>query len=325
MHCYFVLAGDASIPVIYHVERVREGKSFMTRTVQARQRGKCIFTTTASFVREGSGGAKTVDHQWGMPEGVLKELEEACSDDELDETLIREKEAMGEEGSGPFVSKRIQILNSDSKHPQTKKTRQWIRARGQITPSAGPQAHLSALAYMSDSYFIGTVSRVHNLWRFGKPTPPPSSTTIPDYKGPPGAPLFAHRPEPSSARPLASPKSDISSLGPHPMAALEAEENAKHPTAPRIGMMVSLDHTIYFHRPRELKADEWLFAEMDSPWAGDGRGLVFQKIWNKEGELLATCVQEGLVRLVQDGEGLREDQEIRQWGIEKKKDRGSKL
>jgi len=109
------------------------------------------------------------------------------------------------------------------------------------------------------------------------------------------------------------------------MAALEAEENAKHPTAPGIGMMVSLDHTIYFHRPRELKADEWLFAEMDSPWAGDGRGLVFQKIWNKEGELLATCVQEGLVRLVQDGEGLREDQEIRQWGIEKKKDRGSKL
>lgn len=64
--------------------------------------------------------------------------------------------------------------------------------------------------------------------------------------------------------------------------------------------MVSLDHTIYFHRPRALKADEWLFTEMESPWAGDGRGLVFQRIWNREGVLIASCVQEGLVRLEQD-------------------------
>jgi len=83
-------------------------------------------------------------------------------------------------------------------------------------------------------------------------------------------------------------------------------------------MMVSLDHTIYFHRPREVKADEWLFAEMESPWAGDGRGLVFQKIWNREGKLIATCVQEGLVRLVQDREGVKEDEEMEMWGIKKK-------
>ena len=62
MHCYFVLAGNAEIPIIYHVERVRSGKSFATRTVQARQRGKVIFTTTMSFVRQNSGGAKKVEH-----------------------------------------------------------------------------------------------------------------------------------------------------------------------------------------------------------------------------------------------------------------------
>ena len=62
--------------------------------------------------------------------------------------------------------------------------------------------------------------------------------------------------------------------------------------------MVSLDHTIYFHRPRECKADEWMFAEMESPWAGDGRGLVTQRIWNREGKLLATCVQEVSLLLV---------------------------
>ena len=111
MHCYFVLAGDASIPILYHVERVREGKSFMTRTVQARQRGKCIFTTTASFVRENSAGKKTVDHESSMPEGVLQELENGSLESE-DEQLIAEKAANGEDSSGPFISKRLRIWNS---------------------------------------------------------------------------------------------------------------------------------------------------------------------------------------------------------------------
>ena len=57
-------------------------------------------------------------------------------------------------------------------------------------------------------------------------------------------------------------------------------------------MMVSLDHTIYFHRPRDFRADEWLFTEMESPWAGDGRGLVLQRMWTRDGKLIATCVQE---------------------------------
>ena len=70
----------------------------------------------------------------------------------------------------------------------------------------------------------------------------------------------------------------------------------------RIGMMVSLDHTIFFHNPREFRADEWMLTEMETPWAGDGRGLVLQRIWSKQGVLIATCVQEGLVRLEQDGD-----------------------
>jgi acyl-CoA thioesterase 8 len=61
---------------------------------------------------------------------------------------------------------------------------------------------------------------------------------------------------------------------------------------PQVGMMVSLDHTIYFHNPRSFRADEWIFTEMESPWAGDGRGLVIQKMWTRGGVLIATCVQE---------------------------------
>lgn len=60
----------------------------------------------------------------------------------------------------------------------------------------------------------------------------------------------------------------------------------------KVGMMVSLDHTIYFHRPREVRVDEWMCSEMESPWAGEGRGVVMQRIWNRKGVLLATCVQE---------------------------------
>jgi acyl-CoA thioesterase 8 len=63
-------------------------------------------------------------------------------------------------------------------------------------------------------------------------------------------------------------------------------------TMPEIGMMVSLDHTIYFHNPRAFRADEWIFTEMETPWAGDGRGLVYQRMYTRDGTLIASCVQE---------------------------------
>ncbi len=117
---------------------------------------------------------------------------------------------------------------------------------------------------MSDSYFIGTVSRIHNLWRFARPSLPPN------------------------------PKSPLSRIA--AMEAAEIKEGVRGIVEGRlessVGMMVSLDHTIYFHRPREIKVDEWLCAEMESPWAGEGRGLVLQKIWNRQGKLVASCVQE---------------------------------
>ncbi len=111
---------------------------------------------------------------------------------------------------------------------------------------------------MSDSWFIGTVSRVHGLDRFSQ-----------------------H---------LDSKSGDLRRI-----AELEHKENTRFhskTSGAQIGMMVSLDHTIYFHRPREVRADEWMFSEMETPWSGEGRGLVMQRIWNKEGRLVASCVQE---------------------------------
>jgi acyl-CoA thioesterase len=264
MHCYFVLAGDSTLPVLYHVEHVREGKSYATRTVQARQRGKPIFTTTLSFMREGSGGAKTVEHHVPIPEGVVPPVEDRGPPFVAD---------WGREGDGsPFESRRIEILNGGSAQPHMKKTRQWIRARGRISDAGGHEAHLAALAYMSDSYFIGTVSQIHKLWRFGPLNPGQgySEAEIATRKRLMREDGFGDDTENAGGRPV-------------------------------VGMMVSLDHSIYFHEPRSFRADEWIFTEMESPWAGDGRGVVTQKMWARDGRLIATCFQEGVVRLKPDG------------------------
>lgn len=106
MHCYFVLAGNAEIPILYHVERVRSGKSFATRTVQARQRGKVIFTTTMSFVRQNSGGENKVEHTYPMPD--VPDPEDGM--DDLD--------SHGNE-NGPFQSQRLAILNGEHFQPST--------------------------------------------------------------------------------------------------------------------------------------------------------------------------------------------------------------
>ncbi|KAI9669476.1 MAG: hypothetical protein M1829_005065 [Trizodia sp. TS-e1964] len=247
MHCYFVLAGNSEIPIIYAVEHVREGKSFATRTVQARQRGKCIFTTTMSFMKEKSAGKRMVEHTALMPK--------------VDGPVELDEGKRGAATMGLFVSQGLDTLNENSTTHSEKRTRHWMKALGKISPAGGHQAHLSALAYMSDSYFIGTIAIMHRLLR----SPHKKQKQKDDTK------------EETITSKLASDR-------------------------PEVGIMVSLDHSIYFHSPRDFRADEWLFAEIESPWAGDGRGLVSQRIFTRDGRLVASCFQEGLVRLKQDPE-----------------------
>ena len=78
-----------------------------------------------------------------------------------------------------------------------------------------------------------------------------------------------------------------------PLADLEASEMAGNADPHReVGMMVSLSHSIWFHRPSEVQVDQWLLSEMESPWAGDGRGIVRARWWDRRGRLIATCLQE---------------------------------
>lgn len=263
-HCYFLLAGSPVLPILFHVERVRDGRSFATRTVQARQKGRCIFTTTISFAREDTTGKKVVRHAAPLPEGVMES--KPADEDEAD---------IGRVGGGPFQSAKIDVLKGGDPNaqPHERVCRTWMRARGKISEEGGHQAHLNALAYMSDSYFIGTVSRIHGLWRF--PFAPSELDNLPEEQRTTFKRLLEHE-----------------GMG---------SEVKDWEGRPHVGMLVSLDHSIYFHEPRRVRADEWLFSEMESPWAGEERGVVGQRIFAKDGTLLASCMQEGVVRLKQDG------------------------
>ncbi|KAI1417338.1 Thioesterase/thiol ester dehydrase-isomerase [Hypoxylon sp. FL1857] len=264
-HCFFVLAGDSSVPILYHVERVREGRSFCTRTVQARQRGHAIFTVTCSFVREGSGGAVAVSHAAPIPEGALAL---APPDDYQDPEFLRGPDSGKRDD--PFQSFRCKP-HDDDKPPAQRRVWQWVRARGKISEEGGHRAHLSALAYISDSYFIGTISRIHKLWRY-----PVKQAELGQLE--------------PDVREHLEKLNDWEGYG----------KLDEYKGRPEVGMMVSLDHSIYFHNPKKVKADEWMFTEMESPWAGDGRGVVIQRMYSRDGTLLATAFQEGVVRLKQE-------------------------
>ncbi|CCX33382.1 Similar to Acyl-coenzyme A thioesterase 8; acc. no. Q8VHK0 [Pyronema omphalodes CBS 100304] len=258
MHCYFVLAGNSNIPIIYHVDLVRSGRSFHTRTVQAKQRGNVIFTTTLSFTiplstkfEEGQGVGRVVKHQPTFPSGV-KGPEECENELQVIDRLVKSGRIDEEQaelararyGQDPFEFRSVGVSPDLPQSPDTpinsvppaeKVMRQWVRSK---SPIKDPLFYNPALAYISDSWFIGTVGRVNPEARRDK-----------------------------------------------------------------VGMMVSLDHTIHFHAGEKTRLDEWLLLETRSSWAGEERGLVRMNVWTQSGELLAQCLQEGMVRLKDGREG----------------------
>ena len=136
---------------------------------------------------------------------------------------------------------------------------------------------------MSDSYFIGTIARAHHLWRYSTQRKSNHKSSID---------------EDMLKRLLAMDDAElrrmkfVDEVDIQRIRRLKNGEDITQDKTPEIGMMVSLDHTIYFHNPRSFRADEWIFTEMETPWAGDGRGLVYQRMYTQDGTLIASCVQE---------------------------------
>lgn len=158
LHSYFLLPGDTAVPIVYDVERLRDGRSFATRRVVARQHGRPIYYLTASFQRPEEG----LTHQDAMPEVIAPE-------DGLDlAELFRSRGADHDTGEWErewaalevrYVGNSLRGLEPDPRHPA--QARLWIRVDGDL--SDDPAEHLAAFTYASDLTLISAALVPHRL------------------------------------------------------------------------------------------------------------------------------------------------------------------
>jgi len=223
-HAYFLLPGDTQAPIIYDVERIRDGRSFTTRRVVAIQHGRAIFNMAASFQIRDEG----IEHQAEMPR--VPEPEELRSKAELNQRAAQN----APEKVRSFLLRQLPIefrpvRPTDPLHPQPQPPQQqmWLRAVGPLPDD--PQIHQAILAYASDFPLLGTA------------------------------------------------------LLPHGLSFLQKGARA-----------ASLDHAMWFHR--DFRVDEWLLYAMESPSASNARGLSWGRFFTRDGELVASTAQEGMIR-----------------------------
>ncbi|WP_435769206.1 acyl-CoA thioesterase [Nocardioides sp. SYSU DS0651] len=153
LHSYFLLPGDYNVPIIYDVERIRDGKSFATRRVLARQHGRPIYYQSLSFQRAEEG----LEHQDVMPEVKPPEegldLMELMSERGSDDGLGKEWAALDVR----WLGNSRHGLEPDPMHPS--RTQVWIRVDGRLTDD--PMEHLATFAYASDVSLLGATLAAH--------------------------------------------------------------------------------------------------------------------------------------------------------------------
>jgi acyl-CoA thioesterase II len=227
LHGYFLRAGDVDKPIVYSVDRARDGHSFSVRRVEAIQHGRPILNCAVSFQIAESG----FEHQTGMPEVPMPEDLPAPHGLPA-EALARLPPKLQRwlSTDGPFQYRFVRPRDelNPAKRPPCQHI--WFRLAESIEAPAA--LHRALLAYASDYHLIGT------------------------------------------------------SLLPHGVSYL----------TPNL-QMASLDHALWFHRP--FRADEWLLYSCDSPTAQGARGLVRGQLFSRDGRLIASTAQEGLIRLRQ--------------------------
>jgi acyl-CoA thioesterase-2 len=223
LHAYFLRPGDPSIPILYEVDRIRDGRSFTTRRVVAIQHGRAIFNLAASFHTDEPG----MEHQAPMPTG----LPEPASLPTFKERWAARAEAMGGhyERPRPIDTRHADFDPTDRTRPLPPHQHVWLKAAGRLPDD--PILHTCVLTYASDMTLLDT------------------------------------------------------SLLPH---GGEYREDKL--------MMASLDHAMWFHHP--FRADDWLLYAQDTPAAGGARGLARGLVFRTDGALVASVVQEGLIRRI---------------------------
>ena len=211
--------------IIFEVDRIRDGKSFTTRRVNAVQNGEAIFNSSISFQKREKG----LSHQIKMsdiagPEGLKSELEirnkmKGQIPKEYLPMWLREREI-------EMRQVEFQDLLKPQKTPPYKNT--WMKPAGKLPTDE--RIHQALLLYVSDMGLLGTAVNPHGMNFMSK-----------KFQG------------------------------------------------------ASLDHAMWFHRP--FKTDEWLLYHQDSPYSGGARGFSRGTFYDKDGLLVASCAQEGLIRL----------------------------
>ncbi|MEJ8567592.1 acyl-CoA thioesterase [Elongatibacter sediminis] len=225
LHAYFLRAGDPAAPIVYSVDRSRDGRSFSARRVVAIQHGRPIFTLAASFQVFEEG----LEHQFDMPDvpppdriGPGKPVDPSALEH------LPQKMRRWIDRFGPFEFRRVGDYDPFHPEPQEPRQQVWFRLHGELPDD--PVLHRALLAYVSDFHLVGTGTLAHGLsWAQG----------------------------------------DL--------------------------VMASLDHAMWFHASCRL--NDWMLYDCDSPSTGGGRGLSRGMLFSRDGRLVASTAQEGVIRL----------------------------
>lgn len=230
-HSYFLRPGDPTTPILYQIDRTRDGRSFTTRRVTAIQHGAAIFHLEASFQRAEPGP----EHQDEMPDApgpeslpTWKERMQplvARAPDPMKSWLARDR---------PIDIRYITDVDPVEPGKLPGRLQVWVRADGRLPDSL--LLHQCVVAYASDMTLLDAATMPHGIgWTGG------------GY------------------------------------------------------MIASLDHAMWFHRA--FRADEWLLYDQHSPAAAGARGYSAGRLFTRDGRLVVSVVQEGLIRPTRAGAG----------------------
>jgi len=161
LHGYFLLAGDPSLPIIYDVERIRDGGSFTTRRIKAIQHGAAIFTMSASFHKAEEG----LEHQSAMPDVPAPEAL-PCPKDLIAGLIDKLPAAVRSywERDRPIDMRVVDISRYLSREKKAPSQQIWLRASGPLPDD--PAVHEAVLAYASDFTLLDTALIAHGKLLF---------------------------------------------------------------------------------------------------------------------------------------------------------------
>ncbi|MBT9370622.1 acyl-CoA thioesterase II [Rhizobium sp. CSW-27] len=161
LHAYFLLPGDPKVPIVYQVERLRDGSSFTTRRVTGIQHGRAIFAMSVSAQIEEPG----YDHQTDMP--AVKKPEELMSEEDFQKVFLAQAPDMVKRYWGrkrPVEIRPVSLVHYISDEKLKPEQHMWVRATGAVPDDRHYQA--AVLAYLSDMTLLDTSLYAHGTTIF---------------------------------------------------------------------------------------------------------------------------------------------------------------